>query len=260
MNYHTLTALTFIASAALLAPAFAQTSSFDPAVMAIIGDISTPSAREKIMRSVKNKPNSKSCKAGEWEKLGFRHAYDYGVGGDDYDARWAMVQKKCAKAKVTVDKARYDAGYKEGSLLYCGYETGIVHGYYFNKPTTAPQCETLDTPNHDRGYEAGKIIHVINNDRLELKKTLAALTHNEEVFLTKVDGQPSTVEEQDLYDELTSLTAEVETELKLYQAKYDALSQTYQLKGIYRRCAQQGQCAPDMDLDYEIPPMPQPMP
>ena len=137
--------------------------------------------------------------------------------------------------------------------MHCGYERGLLYGYYYEGKERSPLCEGIDAPTYDKGFAHGKVISKINDDRHSLRETYDKLHEQFTEFNLLVSGQPSTVEEQDLMDELVALRGEIEAELTLHESTYRDLRVTYHLADIYSRRL------PDAELNYDIPPAPRPL-
>ena len=182
---------------ALSGQAFAQSSASpasDPAVMALIGDVNSKKARRKFRKSIKKSPKKKQCRAAEWEKLGFRHAYR----GWPIEKGVAEATKRCVeKHGVSFDQARYEAGHREGVIMYCGYERGVRIGGGGTDPTEGGVlqrsfCGEGIFPTFEVGYRVGKKLDEMQTEMYELRNAIPkAQAAFDNYYAEVVDGDRS---------------------------------------------------------------------
>src|SRR6478736_1824783 len=96
------------------------------------------------------------CLSGDWARIGRQD------GSEGYTrTRYAKHIEACQEHGVTPNRAKYEAGYKEGLALYCtsenGFEVGRKGGHYENVCPASREGSFLTS------YRAGKEIYDIES-------------------------------------------------------------------------------------------------
>jgi len=247
------TSLTF----AISGTAFAQSSATpvsNPAVMALIGDVGSKDARKAFRKHTKKKPKKKQCRAAEWEKLGYRHAY-YGM---TVDVGVAESQKRCVdKHSVSFDRARYEAGHREGVIMYCGYEHGIRIGQRaFRYPDAVANEKSLCGagaglfPNYETGYRVGQKLGGMYEEKNRLLNTIPEAQAAFDTYYAEVVDGDRSFEVRRKLGELERDIENAKTKLRVVKDSIKEFEAKYHAGKIFT------DDLPDAELDYVIPTYP----
>lgn len=235
--------------------AIAQSSAVpasDPTVMVLIGDVDSKDARKIFRKHIKKKPKKKQCLAAEWEKLGYRHAY-YGM--TVYEGVAKTTERCVKKHGVSFDRARYEAGHREGVIMFCGYERGIRIGWAASKSAEMVAkeksfCGDGLYPNFETGYRVGQELNGIIKEKNRLLNAIPeAQAAFDTYYLEVVDGDRS-FEVRRRLGELERDIENTKTAHRMAKDKIEGFKTKYHAGKIFE------DDLPDAELDYTIPTFP----
>jgi len=242
-------------------PAFAQSSATpvsNPAVMTLIGDVNSKKARKAFRKKIKKSPKKKQCRAAEWEKLGFRHAYR----GWPVDRGVTEANKRCVdKHGVSFDQTRYEAGHREGVIMHCGYERGVRVGGGGTDPTESftlqrSFCGEGLFPTFDIGYRVGEKLDEMQTKMYNLRKAIPeAQTAFDTYYAEVVDGDRS-FEVRRKLGELERDIENAKNALRVAQVNQRLPEKIEEFKAKYHAGKYFALDLPDAELDFEIPSYP----
>lgn len=236
----------------------ANTPVSDPAVMALIGDVSSKKARKAFRKKIKKSPKKKQCRAAEWEKLGFRHAYrGWPVERGVNEATTLCVNKH----GVSFDRARYEAGHREGVIKYCGYGRGIRVGGGSHDTTEGFKLERIFCgeglfPTFDTGHRVGEKLSSMQEEMRLLRQAVTDAETAFDTYYAKVVNGERTFEERAKLGGLERDIEKAKDALRDAQVnkglpeKIDAFEAEYHAGKYFKLDL------PDDELDYEIPSYP----
>ena len=254
--FATAASLTFL----MADPALAQSATHvsDPAIMSLIGDVGSKKARKAFRKRIKKSPKKKQCRAAEWEKLGFRHAYR----GWPVEQGIAEVQKRCIdKHGVSFDRSRYEAGHREGVIMHCGYERGVRVGSVSYDPTEGFRLERSFCgqglfPTFDIGHRVGEKLDEMETEMRLLREAVPEAEAAFNTYYAEVAGGERTFEVRHKLGELERDIENAKNALRVAQVhqrlpeKIDAFKAKYNAGKYFKSDL------PDDELDFEIPTYP----
>jgi len=246
---------------AISGSAFAQSSIApvsDPNVRALLGDIDSKKARKAFRRKIKKSPKKKQCRAAEWEKLGFRHAYR----GWPVAKGVAEATKRCVdKHDVSFDQSRYEAGHREGVIMYCGYERGVRIGGRGTDPTEGgilqrSFCGQGLFPTFDIGHRVGEKLDEMQTEMYNLREAIPEAQAAFDAYYAEVVDGDRSFEVRRKLGELERDIENAKNALRVAQVHQRLPEKIEAFETKYNAGKYIALDLPDDELEYEIPTYP----